>query len=136
MSELAVTDAHALIWAATGKLRKLGRDARRFYERVDAGRAALYIPTMALVEIGEAHRAGAIAFGGGSSFGSWVEQLLGSGRFIATDLTWGIVSRAQQLFTIPERGDRLIAATAAELDLPLITRDPEIAKAAEVELLW
>ncbi len=136
MSDLAITDAHALIWAATGKLRRLGRDARRFYERVDAGRAVLYVPTMALVEIGEAHRAGAIAFAGGMSFEEWGEQLLGSGRFIATDLTWDIVARAQQLFSIPERGDRLIAATAAEMDLPLIARDPDIARAAEVELLW
>jgi predicted nucleic acid-binding protein len=37
---------------------------------------------------------------------------------------------------IPERGDRLIAATALELDYPLITRDPEIAAAAGLELIW
>jgi predicted nucleic acid-binding protein len=30
----------------------------------------------------------------------------------------------------------LIAATAAVLDMPLITRDPEIAEVAGVELLW
>lgn len=39
-------------------------------------------------------------------------------------------------FTIPERGDRLIAATAVALDVPLITRDPEIAACANVTLLW
>jgi predicted nucleic acid-binding protein len=46
------------------------------------------------------------------------------------------VLRAQALYSIPERGDRLIAATAAHMDLPLITRDPEIARAAGVELHW
>jgi hypothetical protein len=30
----------------------------------------------------------------------------------------------------------LIAATAAALDLPLITRDPEIAQTAGVECIW
>lgn len=30
----------------------------------------------------------------------------------------------------------MIPATAAELDLPLITRDPEIAAAAGVDVLW
>jgi len=37
---------------------------------------------------------------------------------------------------IPERGDRLIAATVVALDVPLITRDPEIAACANVALLW
>src|SRR6202035_2465704 len=38
--------------------------------------------------------------------------------------------RRQRLYAIAERGDRLIAATAAVFDLPLITRDPDIAAAA------
>jgi predicted nucleic acid-binding protein len=46
------------------------------------------------------------------------------------------VVKAEELYAIREQGDRLIAATAAVLDLPLVTRDPEIAKAAGVELLW
>jgi predicted nucleic acid-binding protein len=41
------------------------------------------------------------------------------------------VARAHELFGIAERGDRLIAATAAVLDYPLITRDPEIIAAIE-----
>ena len=52
------------------------------------------------------------------------------------DLTAAIVLRSQELYAIPERGDRLVAATAAELDCPLITRDPEIAAAAGVEVIW
>jgi predicted nucleic acid-binding protein len=52
------------------------------------------------------------------------------------DLGVEIVMKAEELYAIRERGDRLIAATAAVLDLPLITRDPEIANAAGVELLW
>jgi predicted nucleic acid-binding protein len=52
------------------------------------------------------------------------------------DLTTDIVRRAQTLFAIPERGDRLIAATAAELDLPLVTWDPTIAAAAGVDVIW
>jgi len=51
-------------------------------------------------------------------------------------LTAEIVYLAQRLYAILERGDRLIAATALALDLPLITRDPQIAAAAGVECLW
>jgi predicted nucleic acid-binding protein len=40
------------------------------------------------------------------------------------------------LFEIPERGDRLIAATAAAHGLPLMTRDETIATCADVECIW
>jgi predicted nucleic acid-binding protein len=46
------------------------------------------------------------------------------------------VLRADGLYEIPERGDRLIAATAAELDVPLITRDREIGRASGVAVVW
>jgi PIN domain nuclease of toxin-antitoxin system len=134
MTTLAVTDAHALIWAASGELKHLGRKARRTFERVEAGEAALYVPTIALVEIGEAVRKGTVQLAGG--FEAWARALLSSGRYHAADLTLAIVMRAHTLYAIPERGDRLIAATAAELDCPLITRDPEIARAAAVDLIW
>ena len=42
---------------------------------------------------------------------------------------------AHELLAIPERADRLIAATARSLGLPLITRDQTIA-AAGVEVVW
>ncbi len=62
--------------------------------------------------------------------------LVGSGSFFVADLTAAVALRADTLYTIPERGDRLIAATAAHLGLPLVTRDPDIARAAGVALLW
>lgn len=134
MTSLAVIDTHALLWAVTGQKKRLGRHALKLLERVDAGHAALYIPVMVLAELGEAEQRGAIRLDGG--FDEWVGRLLDSGRYHPVALTVAIVGRAQRLYTIPERGDRLIAATAAELDLPLVTRDPAIAAAADVEVVW
>jgi hypothetical protein len=51
-------------------------------------------------------------------------------------ITPAIVTRAHHLFAIPERGDQLIAATAAELGDPLLTRDPEIVAAIAGNHLW
>ena len=85
MSELAVTDSHGLIWYAAGKKRKLGVRARRHFERADSGLVAIYIPTIALVEIAEASRRGIIELGAG--FTTWCARLLSSPHFIALDLS-------------------------------------------------
>jgi hypothetical protein len=59
-----------------------------------------------------------------------------SGHYLVTDLTADVVVHSHGLYAIPERGDRLIAATAVTLGVPLMTRDPAIAAAAVVERLW
>ena len=134
MTRIAVTDAHALIWYSQQKWRRLGRRAVSLFRDADAGRAALVVPTMVLVEVLEEARRGTVAFS--SSASEWLEGLAGSGNFLVADLTAEVVLRAHSLYTIPERGDRLIAATAAVLDYPLITRDPAIGRAAGVEVVW
>lgn len=134
MTELAVCDSHGLLWYALGRRRKLGSRARRVLERADGGLAVVYVPTIVLVEISEARHRGVILLEGG--FGPWAEKLFASPHFVPVDLSVEIVLKAEELYAIPERGDRLVAATAAVLDLPLITRDTEIAKVANVETVW
>jgi PIN domain nuclease of toxin-antitoxin system len=134
MVELAVTDTHSLLWYGTGVVRRLGREARRLFERADAGHAAIFVPTFCLVEIAENARLGRISLDG--SFVAWEEALFGSGRYFPIDLTREIVRTAERLYGIRERGDRLIAASAVELGAPLITRDPEITKTAGVTTIW
>lgn len=101
---------------------------------MDSGQGAVYIPTIVLVEIAEASRRGIIQLNAG--FSAWCDRLLASPRFIALDLTVEVVIKAEEFYRIVERGDRLIAATAAVLGLPLITRDPSIAEEAGVEAIW
>ena len=134
--DLAVSDAHALIWAASGNLRKLGRNARSFFERVDSGGAALYVPTHALLEIGEAHAAGDFSLSEDTPFDEWVDRLTRSGKYIPVELSVEIVRRAQEFYAIPERGDRIVVATASVMDCPLITRDSEITGIVGIEVVW
>ena len=134
MIEIAVTDTHALIWYGNRQWKKLGHRARKIFEDAEAGRATIYVPVQGLVELSEGIRSGRAALPTG--FSDWVTRLFASPMFFPAELTHEIVLKAEELYHIPERGDRLIAATAAQLGYPLITRDPEIAAAAGVEVVW
>jgi PIN domain nuclease of toxin-antitoxin system len=131
---LAVTDAHALIWYAMGPHRKLGRAARTLFTRAERGQATIYVPVLVLVEVAEAVRRGVVKCDAG--FSRWATRLLAAGGFVASDLTPEIVLAAELLYAIPERGDRLIAATAVHLECPLITNDPEIARLPSLQTVW
>lgn len=134
-AEIAVTDTHALIWWITDQRRRLGKQANAFFSRVDAGQAVVCIPTITLVELDEAILDGDLTLG--ETFPTFVERLETTpSRYQVISLTPAIVIRAHAFFSIPERGDRLIAATAAELGYPLITRDPAIVAAIGGEHLW
>lgn len=135
MTEIAVADTHALIWWMLGLVQRLGRRARRFFERVDEGAAVVCVSTFTLVEIGESVQAGRMRLP--ESFDAFVARLDSTpSRYQVVPLTAAIVSRAHELYAIPERGDRLIAATARELGYPLVTRDSAIAAAIDGEQLW
>lgn len=133
--ELAVVDTHALIWWITGQRRSLGRQARAFTDAVDEGRAVACIPALSLVELDEAIRDGDLILA--EPFPTFVERLRATpSRYRVVDLTPEIVSAAHGLFDIPERFDRLIAATALVLRCPLVTRDGVISKTAGIDTVW
>ena len=92
----AVTDSHALIWYAIGTGRKLGRQARAQFARAENRQALVYVPVIVLVEVAEAIHRGAVRSDVG--YRRWAEQLLGSGGFLAADLTPAIVREAESLY--------------------------------------
>ena len=131
---LAVADTHALLWWTLGASRKLGRQARDMFSRVEHGRATIYVPVMCLVEVSEAFRRGTLR--ADMSFARWASRLLESSGFVAADLTMEIVQEAESLYAIPERTDRLIAATALHLECPLISRDPAMSRVSRLTTIW
>ena len=135
MTEIALLDTHAFIWWSEGNAARLGRGARRFVEAVDRGEAVACIATLSLVELAEQAVRGRIRVP--EPFAAHVARIESTpSRYQVVPLTASIVVRAYDLQQIPERGDRLIAATALELGYPLVTRDPEIVAAIGGEHLW
>jgi PIN domain nuclease of toxin-antitoxin system len=93
------------------------------------------VPSLVLVEVSEAVRRGVITLG--ESFDVFVQRLENTpSRYRVVPLDAAVVARSHELLSIPERGDRLIAATAQHLGLPLVTRDRELARAINKDVIW
>ncbi|MDY6790402.1 MAG: hypothetical protein SWH54_03940 [Thermodesulfobacteriota bacterium] len=63
------------------------------------------------------------------------EDLFKSQNYQFEPLSFEILKTASEIDDIPELHDRLIAATAGYLDLPIITNDPVIRDSQFVEVL-
>jgi predicted nucleic acid-binding protein len=63
---------------------------------------------------------------------------LPSGSFVTQDLTEEIAQTLQQIPrpTVPEMPDRIIAATALHLNLPLVTKDHKIQALQNIQTIW
>lgn len=133
MADRFVTDTHALLWHLSGAKRKLGRNARRAFDRAESGRSIILVPVMVLAEVLEGFAKERLHLDG--SFAQWTARLRAHPGYEVADLTAEVILRSAELMSVPERTDRLIAATALELGVPLITRDPEL-RGVGVEVVW
>lgn len=130
-----VADTHALIWYVLNA-PELSANARVAMESAALAGDAVYVPTITLIEI---------------------IYLIEKGRFQQTLLTRilsaladptrelkpavldeNIVRALQQIprAVVPDMPDRIIAATAFYLNLPLVTRDPQIKNVGSLQIIW
>jgi len=104
------------------------------FESYEAGRAQLIVPTAVLIETYFLARRGTIRLEG--TFTSWwrrvsspqlvLEALTAEDVLVAADLDWGHT----------DIYDRLIAATAQRLALPLLSADSALTDWGGVKVLW
>ncbi|MGC8494629.1 MAG: PIN domain-containing protein, partial [Syntrophobacteraceae bacterium] len=115
-----VTDTQALIKFMTGK-KVIDDVSNNAFLAAERGEAVIIIPATVLMEVMylfEKHRID-ISF-------LHMEELLKSRNYQFEPLGIEALKAASIIEDIPELHDRLIAATARYLDLPLITNDPVI----------
>ncbi|MEW6288157.1 MAG: type II toxin-antitoxin system VapC family toxin [Chloroflexota bacterium] len=129
-----VTDTHALIWYLENDPR-LGPNARIAFDSCDQGEAVIYIPTICLVEIVYLMEKGRIP----SKMVTLLEEELRAGTtgFMLADLTLDVAKAVGAVIRgdIPDLPDRIIAATALSLKVPLITRDKKI-RLSGLKTIW
>ena len=129
-----VTDTHALVWFGNGKLSQLSKAAEAAFSDAENGKAFIHVPSMVLYEIALLEKLGRIELSTG--FRRWTEILLRNPGFGIYALDADVIDRAVGYGFNSDPFDRVIAATAVELSLPLITRDSAITASGIVEVVW
>lgn len=130
-----VADTHALHWHLSDD-KRLSTTARRLFQQADAGEHQMLVPGIALIEmvyLVEKERLDA----------SLVNRLLKlldivNGSYTVAPLDKGTVIALQSINreTVSDMPDRIIAATARQWELPLISRDSRISQLTVIEVIW
>ncbi|MEA3429417.1 MAG: PIN domain-containing protein [Thermodesulfobacteriota bacterium] len=124
-----VTDTQALVKFMMGK-KVINNKSHQAFQSADKGESTIIIPAVVLMEVlylFEKNRINISLF--------QTEDLFKSQNYQFEPLSFEILKTASEINDIPELHDRLIAATARYLDLPIITNDPVLLNSRFVEVL-
>ncbi len=124
-----VTDTQALVKFMMGK-KVINDTAHQAFLSADKGEATIIIPAVVLMEVMYLFEKNRIEIGILQT-----EDLMESQNYQFEPLSLEILKSASKIHDIPELHDRLIAATAMHLDLPLITNDPVINRSELVQIV-
>jgi predicted nucleic acid-binding protein len=124
-----VTDTQGLVKFMMGK-KVINDAAHQAYLSADKGEATIIVPAIVLMEVMYLFEKNRIEIGLLQT-----EDLMESQNYQFEPLSFEILKTAAEIDDIPELHDRLIAATARHLDLPLITNDPVIGRSKFVQIL-
>jgi len=130
-----VTDTHALIWHLTGASRLSTRAAEIFAD-ADIGMHRVHIPSIVLVEMIYLVDKERIA----EALLDRVLALLKvpHASYVTAPLDSAIAQAMRRVprDAVPDMPDRIIAATAFHLGLPLLSKDPAIKAVEGLDVIW
>jgi PIN domain nuclease of toxin-antitoxin system len=126
---MILLDTHVLLWLATDE-SKLSRAARR------ALKAPRLLADISLREIAALQRAGRIEVDG--SLAEWLNDALTQLKVEVVPIDARIAARSVRIVEHfhGDPADQLIAATAIELDVPLVTADELLRASPAVQTIW
>ncbi len=131
-----VADTHSILWYLNIS-PNLSPAALQAMENAEQSGAAIYVPSIVLVELRYLVEKGRDITE--SDFQIVVTELKNPSSALTLapldQLTAEALAQIPRA-TVPDMPDRIIAATALTLGLPLITRDTEIRKLTNVTTVW
>jgi len=129
-----VTDTHGLIWYLEDS-PLLGPGAKEVFDACDRGEIVVYIPTICLVEIVYLQEKERIPVDLKMQLDA--ELRAGTSGLVLVNLTAEVANAVAHVprSDVPDMPDRIIAATALHLGLPLISRDRRI-QLSDVNTIW
>jgi PIN domain nuclease of toxin-antitoxin system len=129
-----VTDPHPIIWYATGKHSQLSPKVLKAFQKADNGDSLIYISAVTLWEIALLESIGKIKLA--NRFDYWANTLLAKIGFEIIHLEPSIIANSIGYNFNNDSFDKVIVASAIQLDLPLITKDTAITDSNLVETYW
>ncbi len=128
-----VADTHALLYYTLNKKRRLGRRARRLFEKAERGDLLIHVPSIALWEVALLLKQQYLLMP--QRFDHWCRSLESSQGFSIVPLEWMDVDEARTMpFSDPF--DCLLVGTAKRMTLPLIPKDDNIVSSGLVDTIW
>ena len=126
-----VVDTHALWWYLRSPER-LTPAAAAIFRLAETGNATIVVPAIAVAEFYFL----SIKLGQPVTPSDLMNALDTVGGIELSDLGRAQLERLDRFPEIPEMHDRLIAAEAAALDAPVVTRDATLSASPQVETVW
>jgi len=129
-----VADTHALVFFATGQLRRMSPRCRNIFRRAEEERDRVHVPSVCFFEIALLLERGRLR--SRVDFDAW-HALVATHRGLPIEpLAWEDIREARGLAGLVDPFDRLIAGTALRLEAPLLTDDERIRQSGLVRTIW
>lgn len=125
-----VTDTMAIVLYLSK--RKLPLGVKQLFQSADLGLMIITVPAFVAVEVSYLFAKGRIDV----SLAHLQQHMRQYPAYRFESLTLDIIEASAPMTDIPELHDRLIAATARLLGVPVISNDPDITASAFVEVVW
>ena len=130
MKDRFVADTMAVVLRL--EKRKMPAHTRLIFERAERGEVEIIIPAMVMAEIGYLSERRKIEL----TLPELATYCINYPTVIIRPDSAKTIESAFEIDDIPELHDRIIAGTAYELAIPLISNDPRIESSAFVTTIW
>jgi PIN domain nuclease of toxin-antitoxin system len=130
-----VADTHTIIWFLT-RSRKLSATARAALVNAEQSGYPIYVPTIIVVELRYLIEKGTITQSEYDLIVTTLRDPAKAANAEPLDLNVAEVLSQIPRATVPDMPDRIIAATALALGIPLVTRDKKIQSLTNITTIW